>query len=296
MYSVLAVLVGALITGTYGVNSGLSAHVGYVAATVMIHIAGLIGVSIVCLFRKEQAKPERLPFYYYLGGVIGVGTVYSTTYAFSNLSASLAVALGLLGQTLASITVDAVGFLGRRKYPLTVRRLPGVFLALAGVIVMAENWQANALTMLVALVGGALPTITVSINSELGLRTGAFRSTRINYITGLATALVVLAVVRPPLGPAVQGLRAAGPLLALGGGLMGIGVVTGWNTVFPHMQAFAATLLAFSGQAITGVTIDLIREGSLDIRKLVGTLVLLAGLALNALLSRPNSFAWQKTL
>lgn len=286
MYSVLAVMVGGLITGTYLVNSRLSVLVGSAVATVVIHIAGLIGVSIIRIFKREQAKPERLLFYYYLGGVVGVGTVYSSIYAFTMLSASLAIALALLGQTLASIVVDAVGFLGRKKYPLTARRLPGILLAIAGVIFMAENWQTNALAMLVALASGALPTISVSLNSELGLRKGLFHSTRINYITGLATALVLLAVVRPPLVTAAHAVLAAGPFLALSGGLMGVGVVSGMSTIFAHMQAFAATLLAFSGQAFAGVLIDFIREGTLDIRKLIGTLVLLAGLALNALLSR----------
>ena len=286
MYSVLAVMVGALITAMYGVNSRLSGLVGYVAATVVIHLSGLIAVSIICLFKREHARPERLPFYYFLGGVIGVGTVFSATYSFSVLSASLAVALSLLGQTLTSIVVDAVGFLGRKKYPLTVRRLPGILLAIAGVIFMAENWQTNVVPMLIALAAGALPTISVSLNSELGLRKGLFRSTRINYITGLATALVVALVARPLVVPAARGVLAAGPLLALGGGIMGVGVVAGMSTIFPRMQAFAATLLVFSGQALTGVLIDFIREGSLDIRKLVGTLVLLGGLALNALLSR----------
>jgi transporter family-2 protein len=271
------------------VNSQLSARVGYVVATVVIHIAGLIGVTIVSLFKREQVKPGRLPFYYYIGGVVGVGTVYSSIYAFTMLSASLAIALALLGQTLASIVVDAVGFLGRKKYPLTARRLPGILLAITGVVFMAENWQTNALAMLVALASGALPTISVSLNSELGLRKGLFRSTRINYITGLGTALVVLAVVRPPAVTAAQAVLAAGPFLALSGGLIGVGVVSGMSTVFAHMQAFAATLLAFSGQGLTGVLIDYIREGSLDARKLVGTLVLLAGLALNALLSRPRA-------
>jgi uncharacterized membrane protein YdcZ (DUF606 family) len=52
------------------------------------------------------------------------------------------------------------------------------------------------------------------------------------------------------------------------------------------MAAFSAALLLFSGQALCGVLIDFIAEGAFDARKLIGTLILLAGLAINALLTK----------
>ena len=58
------------------------------------------------------------------------------------------------------------------------------------------------------------------------------------------------------------------------------------NVIFPRMMAFSATLLLFSGQAFAGVVIDIIAEGAFDVRKVVGTFVLVAGLAVNALLTR----------
>ncbi len=286
MYQVLAALVGALITLMYGVNSRFAGIAGPVVATLVIHVSGLIAVSIICLLKREQATPGRLPFYYYLGGFVGVGTVFASNYAFSVLSASLAVALGLLGQTLFSLLVDAVGFLGRKKYPITPYRVPGVALVIAGVAVMAVDWRSSAPAMLLALIAGALPVLSVSLNSELGLRKGLFRSTRVNYIVGLATTLVIVLALRPAPGPAAHAVASAGPLLAFGGGIMGVGVVTGMSLVFPRMQAFTATLLQFSGQALTGVLIDVVVEGFFDARKLIGTLVVLLGLTLNGLLGK----------
>ena len=45
----------------------------------------------------------------------------------------------------------------------------------------------------------------------------------------------------------------------------------------------------FSGQAMTGVIIDAITKGAFDARKVIGTVVVLAGLAVNALLSRRDA-------
>lgn len=115
---------------------------------------------------------------------------------------------------------------------------------------------------------------------------GVFRSTRVNYVVGLATTLVIAAAVRPSAVDAFHAVAAAGPFLALGGGIMGVVVVTAMNVIFPRMPAFTATLLLFAGQATAGVAIDAAARGAFDMAKLVGTVVLLSGLALNGLLKR----------
>lgn len=289
MYLALAPLVGALITLMNGLNSRFSQIVGNLVSSLAIHSAGLAVVSIALLVKREKTRPGRLPFYYYFGGVFGVGTVFFSNYSFSALGASFAVALALLGQTLFSLAVDATGFLGRKKYAFTIRSLPGLALAIAGVAVMAGNWQSDAPAMLVALASGALPGLSFVLNAELGRKKGILRSTRVNYLTGLATTIAIIAAVRPDVGAAGRAIAAAGPFLCLAGGSMGVAVVTAMNFIFPRIPAFSATLLVFSGQALTGVLIDFVAEGSLDAKKIVGSLVLLAGLSINAVLSKRGS-------
>jgi len=286
MFSALAPLVGALLTLMNVVNSRLAGQVGYLVSTLVIHLVGLAAVSLALLFRREIARPGRLPIYYYLGGLVGVGTVFACSYSFAALGASLAVALSLLGQTLLSVAVDATGFLGRKKYPLSARRLPGIGLAVAGVAVMAEGWRSDLPAMLAALASGVLPGLSFILNSELGRRKGIFRGTRVNYLVGLAATLAIVAAVRPSLAQAARAAAEAGPFLALGGGLMGVVAVAAINLIFPRIPAFTATLLLFSGQALAGVALDLVAEGRFDARKLLGVCVLLAGLGINALLER----------
>jgi transporter family-2 protein len=301
-FSFVVPVVGALITLMSAVNTRLAGIAGSLAATLVIHVAGLAAVSAVILVKRERARPGQLPAWYYLGGFVGVGTVFASIYAFTVLGASLAVSLSLLGQTFFSLVVDATGILGRRKYPISVRSLPGIGLAIAGVAVIstavlgrteaaaaAESWLSNLPALLIALVAGVLPGLSFILNSELGRTKGIWRSTRANYVVGLATTLVIVAAVRPPVAgivDAVHAVAAAGPVLALGGGFMGVVVVAAMNLVFPRISAFSATLLLFSGQALSGVVIDLVAEGAFDARKLIGTLALLLGLAVNALLSR----------
>jgi transporter family-2 protein len=285
-YSALAPLVGALITLMNSVNGRFSRYAGSLVSTLVIHLVGLAAVSVLLLARREVKRPGRLPAYYYLGGLVGVGTVFSTIYAFNALGASLAVALSLLGQTLFSVAADASGIAGRKRSPLSARRLLGIGLAIAGAAVMAENWRSSALAMLVALIMGVLTGLSFILNSELGRRKGILWSTRANYIAGFAATMAIALAVRPSIGVAARGIAMAGPLLALGGGLMGVAVVASINSIFPHILAFSATLLLFSGQALAGVVIDAVAEGAFDARKLGGTLLVLAGLAADSLLAR----------
>ncbi len=298
-------LVGALITLMSGVNSRLAGHVGNLVAIVVIHMVGLAAISAISLVKREEGRPGRLPVYLYLGGLVGVGTVFSSNYAFAALGASLAVALALLGQTFCSVAIDAAGLLGRKKYPLSARRLPGTGLAIVGVAIMAqavlgpavggtgsraasaEGARPHALAMLVALLSGALPALSFTLNSELGRCRGVLRSTRANYLVGLATAVVIALAAGPHgsgLVDAARSVAAAGPFLVAGGGLMGVVVVAAMNFTFPRVSAFAATLLLFSGQALAGVLLDAIVAGALDLTKLVGIVVLLAGLTVDSLL------------
>jgi uncharacterized membrane protein YdcZ (DUF606 family) len=138
--------------------------------------------------------------------------------------------------------------------------------------------------MLVALVSGALPILSISINSELGRRTGVFRGARMNFLVGLATTLVLAAILRPSPAAAVSGLSAAGPLLSLAGGVLGLVVVAATNSIFPRIPAFTAALLMFAGQALMGLLIDAARAGAFETNKFAGTLLVLLGLGLKTAL------------
>lgn len=287
MYAAFAPLVGILITVMNWLNSRFSGVVGNAIAVLVIHISGLIAVTLLLLFAKKppQDVHGRVPFYCYLGGVVGVGTVFCNNFSFVSLGAASAVALALLGQALASLAADAIGFLGREVRPLRPRRLPAICLVLAGIGIMAGSFRAPLLAILAALASGALPVLSFSLNSELGRRRGALRSTRVNYIGGLLTTLTVLAFIRPQISSAARSIASAGPFLALAGGIMGVGVVTSMSKIYLRVSAFSATLLVFGGQAATGIALDLILGEAFDWRKPVGIIFIVAGLAADAALA-----------
>lgn len=291
MYGIVAPLIGALITIMNGVNSRFSSLAGAAVSALVIHAAGLCALALVFAVRRDKRPATRLPAYLYLGGFVGVGTVFGSNYAFSVLDASLAVALALIGQTLFSIAADAAGFLGRERRALSARRLPGVLMAVAGAAFIVRDWRSGALGMAVAFGSGLTTGLNAVLNAEHGRRRGMLRSTLWNYLTGITLSAVIVAASRPSVAEAARSVAAAGPLLALGGGVMGVVVVTSMNVVFSRLSAFQATLLLFSGQALTGVVLDAAASGAFDLRKLAGTALVVAGLAVDAALGRRKAAA-----
>ncbi len=129
---------GVLLTFMIFLNSGLTTSVkSMVVALFFIHVVGLIGTIAINVIKKDSmAYKKSLPFYLYLGGVLGVITVSSNSLAFVQIGASLTATLALLGQTISSILVDSYGLQGTPKQPFNKKKLLGISVILAGIIVM----------------------------------------------------------------------------------------------------------------------------------------------------------------
>jgi transporter family-2 protein len=295
IYALLVPLVGALIPLMNSVNSVLAHGVGNALSSVIIHIAGLIAVSAVLVFRREGPKVGaaggRVPSYLYLAGIVGVGTVYSCNLAYGALGASLSVALALFGQMMGSVAVDATGFLGRKKYPFGLKNLPGLLIAAAGVAVISwGEWKMEVPYLALAFVSGLLPLLSFILNSQLAERIGVMRGTRVNYLVGLAASLVILALQGAlpgaSLRASVEAAAGMNILVLAGGGVLGVIMTGATNYLFPRIPALASTLLMFAGQTFAGLGIDAVTTGHIGLRQPAGALILLAGLAVNALLTR----------
>ena len=302
MIFMLAPLAGALITLMNSLNSRLVARAGSLASVLTVHLVGLAALALIVAGRTlartlagqgpvaaRRRGSARLPAYAYFGGVVGVVTVFASAFAYGALGASLAVALGLIGQTGFSLAVDATGAFGRRRRPIALRRLPGIAAIAAGALCMAgRNWRADLPAILAALLAGVSVGTSSVLNSRLGKERGLLHATGMNYLTGLATTLLVVAFAAPSIAAiraAAATVLEAGPLLAMGGGLMGVISVGTMSFLFSRLPAFTATLLSFTGQSLCGLALDA-ASGIVNGGKLAGSLLVIAGLVLDMALSR----------
>lgn len=137
MNNLLATFTGALIAIMIGFNGILSNAIGNFNATVMIHIVGLICVSILLIItRSKFVFKKNTSLFLYSAGTIGVLTVLLTNVSVQTLGVSLTVALGLVGQSTSALVIDEFGLFGMKKIVFDKRKIIGFSIMLIGIVIM----------------------------------------------------------------------------------------------------------------------------------------------------------------
>ena len=287
MYYLASLLIGILVAVMITVNGGLTTVYGMYAATVIIHIVGLILIGGIILARREKPFAKRHPWYFYIGGVLGVVVTACVNYGFGKISVSAILALGLFGQSISGALTDQFGLFGMHKHRFRAYQIPGILLVMGGIGFMMSGkfslWPALAVFL-----SGALVVVSRSYNSRLADQTSMFVSTFFNYVCGLAAAIPVFLL----LGlkePVWTGLTLSSDWWIYLGGAIGVATVWLSNVVVVKIPQLYITLLMFVGQVFTGVLMDALIDGAFSTENIIGGVLVALGLALNLLFERRAS-------
>lgn len=126
-----------------------------------------------------------------------------------------------------------------------------------------------------AVLAGALVSLSRQINGRLALSTSAMESSFWNHIVGLAfITLVALAV-----GGLFAGTPQDAPWWAYLGGPVGVVFIAAGSWLIPRIGAAQTAMLIIAGQMISGVVLDIIlgAPGS-PVARIVGVALILAGM------------------
>ncbi|MBL4938563.1 DMT family transporter [Clostridium sp. YIM B02515] len=138
MNNLISAFIGTLIAVMIMINGTLSNALGNYTSTMIIHIIGLIAIILVLLASRQKfIINKNIPFYLYSAGAIGVFTVLFNNLTFSSLGVSLTLALGLLGQSVASVIIDHFGLLGMKVMKYQKKKLIGLVFIILGIVIMA---------------------------------------------------------------------------------------------------------------------------------------------------------------
>lgn len=281
MYYLLSLLAGMLISVMVVFNGGLNGRVGQTAALVIIHLAGLVFILLLMLIKREKLRLKRLPFYLYLGGLLGIMTTVFNNTAFGHISVSAMMALGLLGESVSSLLADHFGLLGLPKRPMRPQKLWGGLLALAGVVFMWDDFQ--LIPVIVCLLAGVTVLISRLINGRQAAHSGLLGSTLINYAVGLTGSLLLLLFTG---GGQSVSFAMSGPFYIYLGGVMGGVIVLISSFCVGKIPSFYMTLALFLGQVLAGVLLDMVLAQAFPMNNLIGGLFVLGGLSVNLTLDR----------
>jgi len=136
------VVAGALVALQAPINSKLGGRTGtFPAVTISFAVGVMILVALLAVLGQLGGigHARGAPWWYFLGGVLGV--VYVTTVLLSvrQLGAGGVTAATIAGQLTLSLVIDQLGLLGVARQPITAARAAGVVLLAAGVWLVVRD-------------------------------------------------------------------------------------------------------------------------------------------------------------
>lgn len=137
--------------------------------------------------------------------------------------------------------------------------------------------------IVMALVTGSFVILSMILNSRLGEEIGLFQGVFINYALGLVVSTTILLF-------NLKTITVSGniPWWAYLGGVLGVSIVAISNILIPKIPTIYTTLLIFIGQLFTGMIIDLLTSVDVSKGKVIGGVLILAGLLYNLMIDKRN--------
>jgi transporter family-2 protein len=136
LIAVAAVVIsGALVGVQHPLNAELADHIGGLNSALMNFITGTVLLTVIVVssgLAGGMRRAGEVRWYYLCGGFIGVITVLSALTAVGTIGAAGLTAAIVTGQLLSSIALDRFGAFGLEKRKVTVVRVSGVALLIAG--------------------------------------------------------------------------------------------------------------------------------------------------------------------
>ena len=139
----VALLVGAFLSLQVGVNSKLSEAVGSPLISALISfcvgtLALLSYILITGIPLANAANAKNASPIAWTGGLLGAFFVASSIILLDKLGAAMTISLIIAGQMLMSLIMDHFGLLGMEVKPISLGRVAGVVLVIAGVVLIRK--------------------------------------------------------------------------------------------------------------------------------------------------------------
>lgn len=117
-------------------NSSMGKTIGLLPTTLVVNAIGFLLVGILLFgFRLEKVQWSafgQVPWYLYLGGVLGVIITYGVIHSMPKIGVAPATTAIILGQVFTAVIIDHFGIFGMHKLPFNWLRIVGTVLMAGG--------------------------------------------------------------------------------------------------------------------------------------------------------------------
>lgn len=137
----LTLMVGMVLPVQAGVNASLAKQLGSAPQAAFVSFAGgLLLMTLFCAVSRHNLPAVKqltgVPPYMLAGGLLGGMLVITSILVAPRIGAVALVASLVAGQLIFSVVIDHFGWIGYTVRPVTLMRLLGVLLLLAGVMII----------------------------------------------------------------------------------------------------------------------------------------------------------------
>lgn len=133
----ISVAVQQVLNGSLRASLNSPAWAGFAS-----YLGGLITMVVVLLAMREQAPSWKLvtatPWWAWSGGILGAVFILLVILLLPSLGAATLLALVVAGQMTAAVLMDHFGAFGLAQQSLSISRLLGVALVIAGVVLIKD--------------------------------------------------------------------------------------------------------------------------------------------------------------
>lgn len=300
MLLLVALAVGGLIPIQTAANSRLRMSVGNkpVMPALISFSSALFFAVVATTVLRGNPMPQfsaDVPWWGWLGGVMGVCFVLGNILLFPRLGALETVVLPILGQVVMGLLVDRFGLLGAPAMPVSWMRVLGAAVVFAGIVVVlrsgrrpvlegdAEGLELAIFRVLGVLVG-VCTAIQTSVNGYMGGIAGSsMHAGEINLAVG-AVLLLVAALATSP--RQLTRRPEPGPWWMWLGGMLGAFFVFGGAALSPILGTGTTVIAALVGNIICGQVLESLGVGTGGRRsvptpyRLTGLAIVLAGVVM----------------
>ncbi len=142
VYIALAALAGVLLPLQAGFNAALSKFSGSgLWAALISFVIGTGVLALLVMTGRNSLQTETLlkaPAWVWLGGLTGAIYVYVVIVSAPKLGAATLIGVTIAGQLIASLVIDHYGWVGFSQQSISLPRLLGAGMLIAGVILIKK--------------------------------------------------------------------------------------------------------------------------------------------------------------
>lgn len=138
----VAILSGILMSLQGVFNTEVTKQSSLWTTAAFVHLTGLL-VCVLAWLLTDRSSPEKLlavrPLYLLAGGVIGAFITYTVVVSMGKMGPALAVMFIVTAQLVSAYLIEVFGLFGTEKQPLEARKLVGMGIVIAGIVLF--KWK-----------------------------------------------------------------------------------------------------------------------------------------------------------